>query len=497
MNGGTIQNNTAANAGGGIYIDGGGVFNMNDGLIQNNSATNNGGGVLIWNGSLNMSGGRIGGETAETRNTAGANGGGVFINSQAALTMSGTAVISGNSAVTGGGVFMDGGDFNMNGNTFISDNTTSSNGAGALITAGAQFTMSGNAVVSGNTITGTGANIFGGGVYIGNGANFTMNENAVIQNNNAPSGGGVLITDQTSFFTFNNGRIFGNTATSNGGGLFMQNGTVEMSGGRIGAAIDVENDRNRAASGGGVFVNGGTFYMSGTAVISGNNATSTGGGVMINGGTFRMENGGTIGEIGTGVQNTNTASNGGGVNNTNGGFWMGRDARVTVRGTDNDIYLAAGRYINLLNTFSGADKVGRISPASYIAGTTILGAVGVNEASPRFDVTPNGTVEWVLINGALQLRYVNAGITIEIKNMEDWDTFPVPIQNVTENTDFTFTVPDDYASYEWYVRGVLRPEVTGNQFVFNEPLGVYELVVVVTNNLGETRSGRCTVHSLR
>jgi len=461
---------------------------MNDGVIQSNSAAGNGGGVLLYTGNFNMNGGRIGGTTTDTRNTA-LNGGGVCLDNPGnIMTMSGDASISGNNATNGGGgIYIGNGTFNMNGTAVISNNTVTAgvnkNGGGVLLVgSNVQMIMSGNADISNNTIA-TGTNSFGGGVYIATGARLTMNENATIRYNNAPSGGGVLFTDSTSVFTFNNGHIYGNSATTNGGGVFMQNGTVHMTGGRIGALADVQNDRNRAASGGGVYINtNGTFNMSGTAVISGNNATTSGGGVFITSGTFNLS-GGTIGGIGTGVQFQNTALAGGGVNvSTLGTFRMGGDARVIIRTSDNDIDLLASRTVQITADFSGSDQVGRIRPASYLTTTQVLSGTGfLSDNYTRFDVNPNGTVQWMITpTGFLQLPPLTGTITIT----------GTPEVGQTLGVDTTQLGGSGTISYQWLRGGTAITGATASTYLLTNEDSGQSITVSVTraNNSGNVTS---------
>jgi hypothetical protein len=64
-------------------------------------------------------------------------------------------------------------------------------------------------------------------------------------------------------------------------------------------------------------------------------------------------------------------------------------------------------------------------------------------------------------------------------------------QQLVANAPYEFIVNGTFASYQWYLNG--DPAGTGASFIFNQPPGVYELVVVATNSLGEQRSGRCRV----
>ena len=68
---------------------------------------------------------------------------------------------------------------------------------------------------------------------------------------------------------------------------------------------------------------------------------------------------------------------------------------------------------------------------------------------------------------------------------------------IKENTSFEFKVKveSNYNGYEWYVDGVLKS--TQEKFIFTNPRGIYEVVVIVTDSKDNKRSWRCRVTVLR
>ena len=276
MTGGTIRNNNSYGNGGGVHVNGGGSFTMTGGTISGNTAPA-GGGVDVYGGMFTMNGDNaaISGNTATnfgggvcledvsgskfilingavSGNTAGSFGGGVFIWPNGTLEMSGGEIggateVGQNTAAAGGGVTVWGGTLTMSGGT-ISGNTATSGSGGGVDVNGGTFTMDGeNAAISGNTAT-----------------NF---------------GGGVCLEDVSgSKFILINGAVSGNTAGSFGGGVFIwSKGTLEMSGGEISDNIAT------SLHGGGVTVwDGGALQMTGGS-ITGNSAPNWGGGVYVNG----------------------------------------------------------------------------------------------------------------------------------------------------------------------------------------------------------------------
>ncbi|MCL2791651.1 MAG: fibronectin type III domain-containing protein [Spirochaetaceae bacterium] len=275
---------------------------------------------------------------------------------------------------------------------------------GSLFTVGNNVTLNIGSATSGPiTLNGRTSNnapligIMGGGTL-------NLNTNATLTGNNnsgSPANGGGVVVSINGTFNMNGGTIQGNSASGNGGGVHVENGIFNMTGGTIGGTGAAANT---ALRGGGVHIIGGTFTMSG-GTIQENTATSigdtggTGGGVHVGNGTFNMT-GGTLGG--------NTASvTGGGVHVANGAiefFHMGGEARITVNNANNnnDVFLAAGRMINITNDFTAGGQVARITPNAYpppdrqVLSGNVTGGTPANHT--RFTVTPQqpGNIQWVV-----------------------------------------------------------------------------------------------------
>jgi predicted outer membrane repeat protein len=271
MDNGIISNSTA-DFGGGINIVSGATATINGGNIHSNTANASGGGIYS-NGTLDITGGTIGGDDASDANTA-TYGGGVYSNGS--LTID-DGLISHNTAQQSGGVYINinttaditGGE--------ISNNTANTYGGGILIDTNATADIAGG-VISNNT-----ANTSGGGVYLNGTVNITGGE---ISNNTSKSGGGFQVsgtlnisgglidsnvglsvafgsgiggisTSASAIVNITAGTISNNVSNSNGGGMDVW-GTLNMSGGTF--------TGNTAANGGaGIY-----FYTSGTINLSGN-----------------------------------------------------------------------------------------------------------------------------------------------------------------------------------------------------------------------------------
>ena len=213
----TVNANTAA-----IYISSGTNFTLCDCTVGQtgkvtHGATFTGRGVYVATSStFTMYGGSI------TDNTVGTNGngGGVFVSAAGTFNMY-DGTISGNNGANGGGVYLNSeinsgttykATFNMYGGT-ISGNS-GYNGGGVYVYS-STFIMTGSACIANNKVTGNSSS--GGGVYVGTSANFNMNGGTISGNNSGGYGGGVW---SKGTFTMKDGTITQNTAKYGGGGVW-------------------------------------------------------------------------------------------------------------------------------------------------------------------------------------------------------------------------------------------------------------------------------------
>jgi len=83
------------------------------------------------------------------------------------------------------------------------------------------------------------------------------------------------------------------------------------------------------------------------------------------------------------------------------------------------------------------------------------------------------------------------GIVIDLAEINEWELIEQTVQAYS-GVNKIFTVSGTYVSYRWYLDGVLVG--TSSSFnLYDKLTGVYQLTVVVTNNNGESRSGRCRI----
>ena len=179
---------------------------------------------------------------------------------------------------------------------------------------------------------------YGAGVYMGNGT-FNMTGGA-IQSCSATDGGGVYVDGGS--FKMTNGTISDCKATNAGGGVYVSSGTFEMSGGSIETCTAHEGTIQEGA-GVKVLVSNGkeaSFHMSGSAEIKSCNA-----------------NGVSIAAIGSGTPEF-TMTGGTIEDNSGFGVWMAAGSAVmsggSVKGSGSyDIYIGSGAALTVDNTQVG------------------------------------------------------------------------------------------------------------------------------------------------
>lgn len=179
---------------------------------------------------------------------------------------------------------------------------------------------------------------YGAGVYMGNGT-FNMTGGA-IQSCSATDGGDVYVDGGS--FKMTNGTISDCKATNAGGGVYVSSGTFEMSGGSIETCTAHEGTIQEGA-GVRVLVSNGkeaSFHMSGSAEIKSCNA-----------------NGVSIAAIGSGTPEF-TMTGGTIEDNSGFGVWMAAGSAVmsggSVKGSGSyDIYIGSGAALTVDNTQVG------------------------------------------------------------------------------------------------------------------------------------------------
>ncbi len=265
----TLRNNSAATAGGGIYLtnspstitgdsiincsagSGGGLWCGNAGAtVSNSSFSSNsapyGGGIYLSSSSSTVTGCTFG------TNTASSNGGGMYCTG-ASPSISGCTFTSNSASGVGGGLYADTFSGSIDGNTFTGN--TAGNGAGLYLSG------SSNGSVSGNTVTGNTANTSsgnGGGIYAYSNSSWTISDNA-IAGNSAYNGAGIYCSCWGGTSALYNNTLWANIATNNAGGIYLSNPYGTMT-----CVNNTIADNFCANGGAGIYVY--TYYSSSTII---------------------------------------------------------------------------------------------------------------------------------------------------------------------------------------------------------------------------------------
>lgn len=347
-----IKDNVAR-SGGGLELAGESTIEGCD--ISGNKAESSVGGGLILafnNKSCKIINSKI------SNNTAGENGGGIYING-GTLSLESGAEININKAKNGGGIYINAGKAGL------SDCTISLNEAyedGGAIYASCEH----------STIT---VNI----------AKKNDSDDVLIEQNKAKRGGAFYGADNARF-VMNAGKVSGNYSTGNipehgGGAMFIWGGdsnysTFTMNGGEI-----IGNMAKSGGAGGAVHIDDGlgknaAFIMTG-GLLSGNKAADEKGNGSKLGGAIYVKNGGQI--------------------------KLGGSAVIAVENDGNDIWLADGKTITVTGTLTPGNNVkytARITPQTYNAGTPLITAesgVTLDDEVGKFRVTGNAeSDEWFI-----------------------------------------------------------------------------------------------------
>ncbi|GGC39442.1 hypothetical protein GCM10011386_34390 [Parapedobacter defluvii] len=205
----TIRNNTAVNSGGGLYVQNG-TPKLTDVVISDNSSAY-AGGVMLGDANAEFNNVTIRDNTATTGQA-----GGIAVSNATQKPVFTNVVISGNSSVTsGGGLYNSGNVAAVFTDVSFTGNVSGIGGGIANISPSAVFT---NVIVSGNSATNQ-----GGGIYNSGTSTFA---NVVVSGNTAANQGGGVFNAGTSNFT--NVTISGNSAGANGGGIYSHNAYFKL-----------------------------------------------------------------------------------------------------------------------------------------------------------------------------------------------------------------------------------------------------------------------------
>ena len=375
----SIENNTAATYGGGIYVEAypipynGVTSEVNTTVydyseIKENTGTSHGGGLYVKRGTVNVtqSGSKkplIQGNKANTNH-----GGGIYLD-EGAINISG-GILDGNKAKAhGGGIYNNNGSIDLSNGSEIKDNEAGTYNSGTYGNGGGIYTQSGAVSVSNSSVKGNKCQKLGGGIYTNTG-NITL-VNATIGGDmsanegnqtvhNEGDGGGIYTQDGNVNIDYS--YIKYNIASRRGGGIYTKSGPVTITsseicynqaGWRKNSITGEMIEGNDWGTGGGVHTDGGLVTINPNededatlqTKVNNNRARLNGGGI------FTGKDGGTKGKV---AVYGNHDSQGGhlieikdneAVNGSGGGIFCLGDA-------DGDRYVLLRR-VNLSNNKAG------------------------------------------------------------------------------------------------------------------------------------------------
>lgn len=417
LDGVSISDSRADDDGGGIY-NGGGTLTILDSLIEENSALDGatgsgggiastsgtvtiidttiranearraGGGIEIVDGTLDTDGVTLGGPIAADGNVAGmigmaapGNGGGLHVSGTADVTIVGGTVQYNEAENEGGGLWNQ---------------------------SGATMTIEDGTLISDNIAYGSAVHDGGGGIF-NNGGTLFINGTAstvVIEDNSAPgtsgSGGGIFSTDGD--VTIDDTIIRRNLANRAGGGIEVIDGTVNLTTVTLGGGAE---DGNNAIGGGGGPGNGGGLHVTGVATtnihggtISWNMAANEGGGLWNQAGAIMDINSGPAPVlIDSNLAGGDGMDNGGGGIFNNGGtlnlFAVGANPLTISRNAATGAFGSGGGIFNATGGILTADGISITNNDAERAGGGIEDASDPGNGLPAvilIDVTLDGNI---------------------------------------------------------------------------------------------------------
>lgn len=400
--------------------------------IKGGNTTGNGGGINMATGTVKLADG-----AKVTDNKASGNGGGVYVASGSKLFMYSSALIGestgyttyassssyANKAKSGGGIYSEGSVYlgysawsGTSGTTialtggvmhnYITGTSNPYGGGGIYCNSGSVTMASGNLSYNGMS-TSSSNYVHGGGIYVSTGT-FTMS-GGTIARNRANCGGGVYVKDSTAKFTMTDGTIGDSSTTSlgssneafDGGGIFVLNGTVNLTGGYVASNCAVST----IGGGGGLRIKDGTVTISNTFQY--NRAYNYGGGILSEDCSVTLKDA---------TLESNTATTNGGavylsVSSAHKDIRLQGSTTIPSSGAnDNDVYLKhSGSYYARIVPYpasisdlglTGSGIVATITPDSYTVGLQVASSkIGVGSTTydaeiRRVAVTPQATQNW-------------------------------------------------------------------------------------------------------
>ena len=257
----TVIGNEGLNCSGAAIVTGGSLFTV-DSNFYDNISTGKGGAICNHGGEVELW------HTTVSGNQAGSNGGGIY-QDKGRTTIKGGSQIIDNYADYGGGIYIESGLFfseNLNENwPEITQNEAEVSGGGISIMGGVSSLV--QTVIDGNIAPQS------AGILLAGQSSLTIRDSAIVRNS-ATNGdaGGLSILESISTLQAANTTFSGNQATNNGAGLFLYQGTVNLSNVTI-SDNTANSDVINGGQGGGIYRFGAQVTMQNSIVAGNHNFT--------------------------------------------------------------------------------------------------------------------------------------------------------------------------------------------------------------------------------
>lgn len=239
ISGMTLRNGSAS-TGGGLHVERDATVHISGTTVFDNQATSNGGGMyLALNSVVTVTNSTI------ISNTAGSDGGGIYgVAPNGTLIIIDSTISENAAGRDGGGVYQNAGTLTIEGSDIIS-NTAQDNGGGIRKSYGSMSIRT--SLIAHNT-----AVDWGGGIIHGTDSTATIDDSTIRDNQVTAAGsygGGIF---NSADMTLTNATVSGNTSNQYGGGIHSQ---------RTMTLTNVTVSGNTSPNGGGIFHTGTAYTM--------------------------------------------------------------------------------------------------------------------------------------------------------------------------------------------------------------------------------------------
>ena len=299
-------------------------------------------------------------------------GGGIYVDENATCDITGVNVKENKASDDGAGIYVKG--YLKATDCIISDNVADDNGGGIF------SEDTGHVDLDRVTVTRNDCDNDGAGMKLWLSMNSTIKDSEISQNRSEDCGGGLYMDANGKKLTITNTKFDENECSDDGAGIFLNKGTIEMSGGSI-SKNEASNDS------GGIKASSETTFTANNVQIIGNKAKGEEGGGVKNYGTTTLTNctisNNSAGEHGGGVFNDNDGGSAGlltvdgctftGNKSNDDGGAIYSDKKLVIKGSTEKPTTIGGSDENKNQASGGGGiKIGADSDETEISGAVVI-----------------------------------------------------------------------------------------------------------------------------